>query len=156
MLNGWRIRCSYGSSCDSSMWFCVDVFCEEGWIPRMLVISVRTSWKHACEYDVFDICGKTNTPKQNCVTTWLWNRLTKIWWTDFVVECEQSKMFRGEKHGWWQGTDAVHGYFKYVRRGRQVILVGVVCNNVKCARGAHFCRLSKIVPKGADSHANRG
>ena len=29
------------------------------------------------------------------------------------------------------------------------------CNSVKCARGAHFSRLSKTVPKGAGSHANK-
>ena len=35
-------------------------------------------------------------------------------------------------------------------------LVGVVCNSVKRARGAHFGRLSKTGPKGAGSHANSG
>jgi len=34
--------------------------------------------------------------------------------------------------------------------------VGVDCNSVKHARGAHFGRLSKTVPKVAGSHANRG
>jgi hypothetical protein len=37
-------------------------------------------------------------------------------------------------------------------------LVGIeaTCNSVKGARGAHFGRLSKTVPKGAGSHANSG
>jgi len=48
----------------------------------------------------------------------------------------------------------VQRYFKYVRRGRRVLLVGVVCNSVKRARGAHFGRLSKTGLKGAGSHAN--
>jgi len=50
----------------------------------------------------------------------------------------------------------VQRYFESVRRGHQVLLVGVVCNIVKRARGAHFGRLSKIGPKGAGSHANSG
>jgi hypothetical protein len=50
----------------------------------------------------------------------------------------------------------VRGYFKSVRRGRRVLLVGVVCNSVKRARDAHFGRLSKTGPKGAGSHANSG
>jgi hypothetical protein len=50
----------------------------------------------------------------------------------------------------------MQGYFESVRRGHQVLLVGVVCNSVKHARGAHFGRLSKTVPKGAGSHANSG
>jgi len=31
-----------------------------------------------------------------------------------------------------------------------------MCNSVKCARGAHFGRLSRIGPKGAGSYANSG
>jgi len=50
----------------------------------------------------------------------------------------------------------VQGYFESIRRGHQVLLVGVVCNSVKHARGAHFGRLSKTVPKGAGSHSNSG
>jgi len=50
----------------------------------------------------------------------------------------------------------VQGYFESVRRGRRVLLVGVVCNSVKRARGAHFGRLSKTGPKGARSYANSG
>ena len=50
----------------------------------------------------------------------------------------------------------MQGYFKSVRRGRRVLLVGVVCNSVKCARGARFDRLAKTGPEGAGSHANRG
>lgn len=50
----------------------------------------------------------------------------------------------------------MQGYFESVRRGRRVFLVGVVCNNVKCARGARFGRLVKTVPKGAGSYANSG
>lgn len=90
------------------------------------------------------------------VTTWFCNKLTKFGglnccrvWTKlrgFVgrnMECDEEQM-------------RCKGYFKSVRRGRRVLLVGVVCNGIKCARGARFGRLAKMGPKGAGSHANDG
>jgi hypothetical protein len=50
----------------------------------MLVISVRTSWKHACKYDVFNICGKL-TDQNRIVSQVDENSVDWI-----VVECGQS------------------------------------------------------------------